>query len=137
MHRKLTEWTDRDEVRFREALDLAQSARKRVEAHDPLTQEHGVRVAHGTPCWPAGCRGSIAGGYPAGDMAGHDIPIEVRITSVVDVFDAVTSSLAYRPDWGTLPTHEGLDILRKAAGTSLDPTLVSLFDEPPRARSSW
>lgn len=38
-------WTNLDERGFKEALDLAQEARERVEAHDTTTHHHGVRVA--------------------------------------------------------------------------------------------
>lgn len=192
-------WTIDEEIRFREALALAQEARQRVERHDPQTHQHGVRVGqwarlmakrlpsfdrrrlrrleisallhdYGKLQVPASIlnkagvldahemalvrmhpvfgamkapvspdfmeRGAIlwhhkrfdGGGYPDGDLARHRIPIEARITAVADIFDAVTSSRAYRPDGGAMTTEEGLGILRKAAGTALDPTLVSLFE---------
>jgi len=38
-------WDIRDEASFREALEAAQEARKRVEDHDPQTHQHGVRVS--------------------------------------------------------------------------------------------
>jgi len=192
-------WTVDEEVRFREAMELAQEARLRVEAHDPQTHQHGVRVAqwarlmakrlpsfdrrrlrrleisallhdYGKLMIPAeilnkpgrlddhewalvrmhplfGALEAPVGsdylekdtilwhhkqfdgkGYPDGDLSGHDIPLEARITAVADVFDAVTSSRAYRPDNGEMTTEEGIIVLKEGAGTVLDPTLVSLFE---------
>jgi putative two-component system response regulator len=46
-------------------------------------------------------------GYPDG-LAGESIPITARITSVADVFDALTTARVYR---GALPRDEALDIL--------------------------
>lgn len=192
-------WSDRDEERFKAALDLAQEARQRVEAHDPQTHEHGVRVAqwamlmamrlpgfdrrrlrrleisallhdYGKLMIPASIlnkpgkldehewelirrhpeigamsapvnpeyvnRDAIlwhhkrfdGGGYPAGDLRGLEIPIEARITSVADVFDAVASNRAYHENGQGLPPGKALDVLNRAAGTALDPTLVALFE---------
>ncbi|NOZ01175.1 MAG: HD domain-containing protein, partial [Deltaproteobacteria bacterium] len=198
MHQQYTQWSDRDEARFREALDLAQTARKRVEAHDPLTQEHGVRVAqwaillagrlpgfdrrrirkleisallhdYGKLMIPAEIlnkpgkltesewalirkhpeigamsapvndefinRDAImwhhkrfdGGGYPEGKMSGLEIPIEARITSVADVFDAVASARAYHKDGKGQGTRKAFEVLHQASGVALDPTLVSMF----------
>jgi putative two-component system response regulator len=46
-------------------------------------------------------------GYPDG-LAGESIPITARITSVADVFDALTTARVYR---GALPRDEALDIM--------------------------
>ncbi len=197
--RKDSNWTERDEERFKEALALAQEARQRVEAHDPQTHEHGVRVAqwamvmamrlpgfdrrrlrrleisallhdYGKLMIPASIlnkpgklddhewelirrhpeigamsapvspefvnRDAIlwhhkrfdGGGYPSGDLKGLEIPIEARITSVADVFDAVASNRAYHAGGKGLPPGRTLDVLNRAAGTALDPTLVALFE---------
>ncbi|WP_020468470.1 HD-GYP domain-containing protein [Zavarzinella formosa] len=64
------------------------------------------------------------GGYPDG-IFGGSIPYLVRILSVADVYDALSSSRPYRPK---LPTDQCLAILRKeAAGGGLDPELVDCF----------
>jgi putative two-component system response regulator len=46
-------------------------------------------------------------GYPDG-LTGESIPITARITSVADVFDALTTARVYR---GALPRDEALDIM--------------------------
>ena len=63
------------------------------------------------------------GGYPDG-LAGDAIPIEARIISVADVFDALTSPRVYR---GSRPFDEALAELERSAGTQLDPDVVRLF----------
>lgn len=62
-------------------------------------------------------------GYPRG-LHGHDIPLAARIFSVVDVWDALSFPRVYKPAW---PEDEVIDYLRKAAGTQLDPAMVTLF----------
>lgn len=195
---RLEDWSANDEERFEQALALAHEARQRVEAHDPQTHEHGVRVAqwavmvasrlcgfslrrlrrleisallhdYGKLMIPAAILnkpGSLTehewelvkrhpvvgamtapvpddfvsrdaiwwhhkrfdgGGYPDGDLKGLSIPIEARIISVADVFDAVASNRAYHPEGKGLPPAKALEVLVKAAGTALDPTLVTLF----------
>lgn len=191
-------WTEKDEERFKEALALAQEARRRVEAHDPQTQEHGTRVAqwailmaarlpgfdrrrlrrleiaallhdYGKLMIPASILnkpgkldehewelvrkhpviGAMSapvhpdfvnkdailwhhkrfdgGGYPEGNLKGTKIPLEARITSVADVFDAVASNRAYHEGGKGLPPNRALEVLEKAASSALDPTLVALF----------
>lgn len=46
-------------------------------------------------------------GYPDG-LAGESIPITARITTIADVFDALTTARVYR---GALPRREALDIM--------------------------
>ncbi len=67
------------------------------------------------------------GGYPgtAGAMARHEIPLEARIVSVADVFDALTSSRSYR---GGVSPDRAMAILRQIAGTQLDPALVDILE---------
>ena len=55
-------------------------------------------------------------GYPDG-LKGDEIPIEARIMSVADVFDALTSSRPYKEAWGN---PQAIDMLRKLAGMKLD-----------------
>ncbi len=63
------------------------------------------------------------GGYPQG-LRGEGIPLAARIFSVVDVWDALINARVYKPAW---PEPEVLDYLRDAAGSQLDPELVTLF----------
>jgi putative nucleotidyltransferase with HDIG domain len=64
-------------------------------------------------------------GYPDG-LRGDDIPYEVRLMSIVDAYDALTSHRAYRP---SPLTHEAaLETLkREAAGGKWDPVMVDAF----------
>ncbi len=62
-------------------------------------------------------------GYPD-SLAGEAIPISVRINTVCDSFDAMTSNRAYR---GALSRPEAERRLEKAAGSQFDPRVVSVF----------
>ena len=64
-------------------------------------------------------------GYPQG-LAGEAIPIEGRITSVADVFDALTHKRPYKPAW---PTEEAIAEIKKQAGRQFDPTVTDAFLE--------
>lgn len=62
-------------------------------------------------------------GYPAG-VAGIDIPLEARIVTIADVFDAMTSDRPYRM---ALTMARSRRILTDLAGNMLDPELTELF----------
>jgi HD-GYP domain-containing protein (c-di-GMP phosphodiesterase class II) len=62
-------------------------------------------------------------GFPDG-LAGDRIPREARIVAVVDAFDAMTTTRAYRPP--RTPT-EAFEELRQCAGTHFDPEVVDAF----------
>jgi len=80
------------------------------------------------------------GGYPDG-IAGDAIPLEARIISVVDTFDALSSPGVYR---AARPLEEALAELERVAATQLDPDVVRAFldyvvldsDEHERRRAS-
>lgn len=55
---------------------------------------------------------------------GHEIPIEARIISVADVYDALTSDRPYRK---AIPPFEAKEIICKGAGTQFDPRVVEAF----------
>ena len=64
-------------------------------------------------------------GYPD-QLAGEDIPLAARVLCVADVYDALTSSRAYR----TAHTHaEAIEIMRRESGRTFDPALLELFIE--------
>jgi hypothetical protein len=62
-------------------------------------------------------------GYPDG-LAGDAIPLEARIISVADTFDALTSERPYRP---AMSIAEAEAELTRVAGSQLDPNCVATF----------
>ncbi len=64
-------------------------------------------------------------GYPDG-LRRDEIPIEARIFSVADSFDAMTSDRPYRR---ALRADHALDEVRAGAGTQFDPDVVRVFVE--------
>jgi len=62
-------------------------------------------------------------GYPYG-LRGPQIPLEGRIVSVCDVFDALASLRPYKDAW--LP-HAALEEIRRLSGTKFDPHVVEAF----------
>ena len=65
-------------------------------------------------------------GLPDGLM-GLDIPLEARIVSVADSFDAMTSGRRYRDDGGKV-LADALAELRRCAGSQFDPDCVAAFE---------
>ena len=64
-------------------------------------------------------------GYPEG-LKGKEIPYLVRILTVIDSFDAMTS---YRPYNNKKTYAEGLEELKKCSGTQFDPKVVEIFSK--------
>ncbi len=68
-------------------------------------------------------------GYPDG-LAGDNIPLESRIVTVADVFDALTSQRPYKQAW---PNEQAFDWLQQQSGRLFDPrcihALLSCQDE--------
>ena len=62
-------------------------------------------------------------GYPLG-LKGKSIPIECRILSIIDAFDAMTNE---RPYSKTKTIDEALQEIRRCSGTHFDPELVEVF----------
>ncbi len=62
-------------------------------------------------------------GYPCG-LAGEAIPIEGRITAIIDVYDALTSERPYK---SAMSAEDALAIVRDSAGSQFDPALVAHF----------
>jgi putative two-component system response regulator len=62
-------------------------------------------------------------GYPDG-ISGEKIPIEARIVSIVDVYDALRSQRIYKESWD----HERtLTYLKDLSGSSFDPKIMDIF----------
>ena len=66
------------------------------------------------------------GGYPQ-HLSGAQIPLESRIISVADVFDALTQPRSYREP---LPQADALEEIRKGSGTKFDPDVVIRLERP-------
>ena len=62
-------------------------------------------------------------GYPVG-LKGEEIPLECRILSVVDAYDAMVSDRPYRK---AMPTGAAIAELKRGAGTQFDPKIVTIF----------
>jgi putative two-component system response regulator len=62
-------------------------------------------------------------GYP-NRRRGEDIPLEARITSVADVFDALTRDRVYR---AALPLETAVDVMLRDRSGLFDPQLLDLF----------
>ena len=66
-------------------------------------------------------------GYPK-HLKGDEIPVEVRIITILDIFDALTAS--DRPYKKAVPLDRALSILTENADRGeLDPELTKLFIE--------
>ncbi len=64
-------------------------------------------------------------GYPDG-LAGEDIPIEARIASLADVYDALSSKRPYKK---AFTEEEVMSIMRDGSGTQFDPEVYSVFEK--------
>jgi len=64
-------------------------------------------------------------GYPAG-LAGEAIPLEARIVSTADVFDALTSARPYKR---AFTNAEAYEIMARLSGNQLDPQCVDALAE--------
>ena len=84
-----------------------------VKMVDRLVDDFSLRAVAGVKC----LRNLVSGhhefldgsGYPLGNK-GDDVPLEARIVTVADVFDALTSRRVYKSAWGI---DEALDALDK------------------------
>ena len=57
---------------------------------------------------------------------GDEIPIEGRIATIADVFDALTSKRVYKPAFSV---EKALEIMSEGLGTQFDQELFGLFHE--------
>ena len=62
-------------------------------------------------------------GYPRG-LKGEAIPIEGRIVSIADAFDALTTQRVYKP---AFEISHAIELMRKHRGAHFDPELLDLF----------
>lgn len=109
---------------------LSEEERRQMEAHTTI----GARMLEGSSsplmrearqialCHHERWDGS---GYPRG-LAGAEIPLSARISSISDVFDALTSARPYKSAWSVDEAVAEIDAQR---GRLFDPGLVDLFHE--------
>ena len=57
-------------------------------------------------------------------LKGNDIPLEARIASLADVYDALCHIRCYKPAW---TKEDTIEEIKKARGTQFDPDLVDAF----------
>ncbi|MBI3150688.1 MAG: GAF domain-containing protein [Chloroflexi bacterium] len=62
-------------------------------------------------------------GYPLG-LKGEEIPLQVRIFSIIDVWDALSSDRPYRKAW---TKEKALQYIEEQSGHSFDPNVVLVF----------
>jgi diguanylate cyclase (GGDEF)-like protein len=62
-------------------------------------------------------------GYPNG-LKGEEIPLEARIISVADAYDAMTSKRSYQDG---MSKEEAIEELKRCSGTQFDPEIVDVF----------
>lgn len=62
-------------------------------------------------------------GYPRG-LKGKNIPLAGRITTIVDIFDALTMDRVYR---SAFSVEEALQMMLKERGKALDPEILDVF----------
>jgi putative two-component system response regulator len=126
---------------------LTQAERTRMQAHSEI----GYRLLTGsgsdlletaaTIAWTHHERWDGAG-YPR-HLEREAIPIEGRITAVMDVFDALTHDRVYRP---SMSVDRALEVVRAGRATHFDPDVLDAFlgtldelialDRPERARAA-
>lgn len=71
-------------------------------------------------------------GYPGG-LAGQEIPVEARIISTVDAFDAMTNDRPYR---AAMRVEEAVAELVRGAGSQFDAVVVEVLIAMVRERGT-
>lgn len=73
------------------------------------------------------------GGYPDG-LVGDSIPLEARIVTVSDVYDALTSWRPYKEPW---PEEKVFAFIKKESGKLFDPKVVDAFFSVKELRADF
>jgi putative two-component system response regulator len=107
--------------------ELIPSERLMIDAHAALATALLVttRLAILQPCVPiVRFHHERWDGTGPNGLAGVGIPLEARVASLADVFDALTHTRPWRP---ALTADEALRTLESESGTRFDPELCRLF----------
>jgi putative two-component system response regulator len=67
-------------------------------------------------------------GYP-NRISGKEIPLGARMFSVVDTFDAMTSSRSYRQ---AISYEEAIDLIAQSSSSQFDPDVIDVFIQVPK-----
>jgi diguanylate cyclase (GGDEF)-like protein len=105
---------------------LTVDERELIKKHPQLSRDIVAHIPNLTPCLPAILHHHErwdGKGYPQG-LKGENIPIEARILSIADSFDAMISARPYRDP---LPSEKVIEELTRCAGSQFDPELVKFF----------
>jgi putative nucleotidyltransferase with HDIG domain len=71
-------------------------------------------------------------GYPD-RIAADAIPLEARILTIADIYDALTTTRSYRP---AFPHEKAMGVLASEVGRSIDPELFALFEAEVAVRAA-
>lgn len=66
-------------------------------------------------------------GYPKG-LKGQQIPLEAKITSVADAFDALTTQRPYKPAFSM---EHAIELMKSQSGKLFDPEVLAAFIRDP------
>jgi diguanylate cyclase (GGDEF)-like protein len=105
---------------------LNSDERELIKKHPQLSRDIVAHIPNLTPCLPAILHHHErwdGKGYPHGLQA-ENIPLEARILTIADSFDAMISARPYRDP---LPTCKVIEQLQLCSGTQFDPHLIKLF----------
>ncbi|MDR0249350.1 MAG: GAF domain-containing protein [Oscillospiraceae bacterium] len=112
---------------------LTDTERRLMESHVQITERILSQMSfpaqyRDVPGWASGHHELLNGkGYPRG-LAGEDIPVPVRILTILDIYDALTAN--DRPYKPPMPPEKAFAILEDMArGGQLDTRLLALFAE--------
>ncbi|MBN1376534.1 MAG: diguanylate cyclase [Dehalococcoidia bacterium] len=114
-----------DEV-LNKADNLTDKEWEQIRTHSKLSAAIVGHVISLTPCLPGILHHHErwdGQGYPSG-LRGEAIPLEARILSVADAFEAMTSPRSYRE---AMSFEEALEEIKLNAGKQFDPKVVDAF----------
>jgi HD-GYP domain-containing protein (c-di-GMP phosphodiesterase class II) len=105
---------------------LTNDERELIKNHPKLSRDILAHVPSLTPCLPAILHHHErwdGKGYPLG-LKTQNIPLEARILTIADSFEAMISARPYR---NPLPDDKVIEELKKCSGSQFDPELIEAF----------